>query len=215
MRSSNGPADLSAAHARHDAVGARVVTTRLDGHPRGKGQFAHGVERGRHVATGRGVGRVEDLDERALAHRTPQQRRRGRRGCGCQRRRRPSAARSRIVPRSFWAMQPPDRDLETGPLLLQRLQLAECAVELEVGVLANRAGVEDDRRRPRRRSRRARGRRRPADRPGARSRARSSGSRRSEWRTNGALTPLQPNGRAVFPEAGLGYELALVDSRDR
>ena len=37
-----------------------------------------------------------------------------------------------------------DRDLQVGPLLLQRLQVAEVAVELVVGVLPDAAGVEHD-----------------------------------------------------------------------
>jgi hypothetical protein len=37
-----------------------------------------------------------------------------------------------------------DRDLKVGPLLLERLQVPEVAVQLVVGVLADAAGVEHD-----------------------------------------------------------------------
>ena len=53
-------------------------------------------------------------------------------------------ARSTMVSRSFWAMQPPTAICMSGLRGLGRPQLAEVAVELVVGVLAHRAGVEDD-----------------------------------------------------------------------
>ena len=98
--------------------------------------------------------------------------------CGCRRRRRPTGARRVISPRSFCARQPPTAICMPGLRGLHRRQVAEVAVELVVGVLPHRAGVEHDDvgllvRRARRRTPRP-----PAARSAARSRGRSSGSRR-------------------------------------
>ena len=68
----------------------------------------------------------------------------GCRCCGCRRRRRPRAPAATMVARSFWAMQPPTAICMPGLRGLGRAQLAEVAVELVVGVLPHRAGVEDD-----------------------------------------------------------------------
>ena len=46
--------------------------------------------------------------------------------------------------RSFWARQPPTTICMSGRSVLEGLQLAEVAVELVVGVLADAAGVEHD-----------------------------------------------------------------------
>ena len=48
-----------------------------------------------------------------------------------------------MVPRSFWAMQPPTAICISG-LLIGLTEHAQVAVELVVGVLPHRAGVEDD-----------------------------------------------------------------------
>ena len=53
-------------------------------------------------------------------------------------------ARSTISSRSFWARQPPTAIWRSGRSCLQRLQAAEVAVELVVGVLADAARVEHD-----------------------------------------------------------------------
>ena len=72
-----------------------------------------------------------------------------------------------------------DGDLHARARLLDRMQVAEVAVEPVVGVLPDRAGVEHhDVGLARRRSARGRSRRPPAARRAARSRGRSSGSRR-------------------------------------
>ena len=49
-----------------------------------------------------------------------------------------------MTSRSFWARQPPTAICMPGPGCLDRRQVAQVAVELVVGVLADRAGVEDD-----------------------------------------------------------------------
>ena len=59
-------ADLFAAHRRHDAVGAGVITPRLNRDPGREGELAHRVERGGHVAIDLVVRGVQDLDDRAL-----------------------------------------------------------------------------------------------------------------------------------------------------
>ncbi len=138
-----GAADLPSADARHDAVSAGVVASRLNGHPRGEGQLAHRVERGGHVAAGRRIGRIKDLDQRAFARRSTEQRRRRGEVVG---------AKDHVDPRRALQDGAPillghaaaDGDLKSGPFLLQCLQLTEGAVELEVGVLADGAGVKDD-----------------------------------------------------------------------
>ncbi len=53
-------------------------------------------------------------------------------------------ARLTMVSRSFWARQPPTAICRSGFAVFAGPELAEVAVELVVGVLAHRAGVEDD-----------------------------------------------------------------------
>ena len=65
-------------------------------------------------------------------------------GCGCRRRRRPRAPCSRMRAAVLLGQAAADRDLHARPLLLGRGQVAQVAVEPVVGVLADRAGVEDD-----------------------------------------------------------------------
>ena len=167
---------LLAAQRGHDAERAGVVAADRDRHPAAVGGLAAGRQGRRED-----LERLEDLDLGLAVVRGP-----GRaapaasRCCGCRRRRRPTAPCSTMVARSFCARQPPTAICMPGFAALTGAQVAEVAVELVVGVLADRAGVEDDdvgarrrRRRPRRRSRRPR-----AGRRAARSRARSSGTRR-------------------------------------
>ena len=133
-----GPADLPAPHRGDDAEGAPVVAADLDRHPGGVGKVAPHGQRG-----GEGVGLLEDLHDRAFEGRAPQQVGRVADVVG---------AEDDIDVGRPLLDQPPvllgqaaaDGDLQIGPALLERLQLAEVAVEPVVGVLADAAGVEQD-----------------------------------------------------------------------
>ena len=109
-----------------------------------------------------------------------------------------TAPRSRTRSRSFWARHPATTIWRPSLQLLPRLQVAEVAVELVVGVLADAAGVEHDDvgvglvvdRRPARRPRAAR--------RCARNRVRSSGTRRCARRSCGSrLTQATGSGRTA------------------
>ena len=123
----------------HDAEGARVVAADLDRDPGRVVDVAPGRERRRVRLV-----LLEDLHDRPLEPRPLEQRRARWRGCGCRTRRRRGPARSTMSSRSFWARQPPTAICRSGRAVLQRLQAAEVAVELVVGVLPDAAGVEDD-----------------------------------------------------------------------
>ena len=170
-----GPAvGLLAAQRRHDAERAGVVAAHRDRHPAGVGRFPLGRQRGRED-----LERLQDLDLGLwrCAGTAPAASAASRR-CACRTRRRPTArgAGSRRGPSGRGSRRP--RSACRVVVGLDRGQVPEVAVQLVVGVLPDRAGVEDDHvgrlaLLGRRRSRPAR-----AARTGARSRARSSGSRR-------------------------------------
>ena len=131
---------LLAAQARHDAERARVVAADGDRDP----ARCRRSRDGSAGSTGRPRGSRGSRPRRAC--------------CGAARSSRAGrepmlwvpkttsthGARWTMVPRSFWAMQPPTAICMLGVLLLRRAQLAEVAVELVVGVLAHRARVEHD-----------------------------------------------------------------------
>ena len=131
---------LLAAQAGHDAERAGVVAADRDRHP----------ARCRRSRGGSAAWRGRPRGSRGSRPR--------RAGCGAARSSRAGrepmlwvpkttsthGARSTMVPRSFWAMQPPTAICIPGFSVLDRPQLAEVAVELVVGVLAHGAGVEDD-----------------------------------------------------------------------
>ena len=133
----HAPADLRSAHDGHDAEGARVVTPDLDGDPGRVPLVAPGGERRRIRLV-----LLQDLDYGPLEA-GPLEQRRG--------------VSARLwVPNttSTWPARvddqlavllgqaPADRDLEVGPVGLERFEPPEVAVELVVGVLADAAGVE-------------------------------------------------------------------------
>ena len=170
---------LLAAQARHDAERAGVVAAHRDRHPAAVGRVAPGRQR-----------RREDL-ERSRGSRP-------RRACCAAARSSRAGRRADVVgaeddvdPRGalddgvavLLGHAAADGDLHVGVRGLGRAQLAEVAVELVVGVLAHRAGVEDDDvgdvgpLAPRGGSRGRRSRPSRAARRVARSRGRSSGTR--------------------------------------
>ena len=114
-------------------------------------------------------------------------------------------ARSWTRSRSFWARHPPTTICRSGRAVLQRLQVAEVAVELVVGVLPDAARVEHDDVGvvERRRSPPALGREQA--RRCARSRARSSGTRRcgrgTAWSRRAAYRSARRHPRATGPTA--------------
>ena len=131
-------AHLATPHLRHDAEGARVVAADLDRDPR----------RVRGLAARRQRGRVrlvllEDLDDRPLVARPREQRRGVGQVVGAEHDVDVAGPRHDLVP-VLLGEAATDRDLQVGTALLQRLERAEMAVELLVGVLADAAGVEDD-----------------------------------------------------------------------
>ncbi len=137
-----GTGDLATAHRGHDAEGAAVVATDLDGDPAGpRHRPARWQSRGEGGLIGLGD-LVDDLDHRgARAPRHLDQ-------LG-----RPShvvRAEDHIdVPEALHdglavllGQAPADHDLHLGPGRLEGLEVPEVAVELVVGVLADAAGVE-------------------------------------------------------------------------
>ena len=108
------------------------------------------------------------------------------------------AART-ISSRSFWARHPPTAICRPGRSCLQRLEPAEVAVELVVGVLPDAAGVEHDDVGGRRGRRWAPCPRPRAARRCARSRARSSGTRRCARRSGGSPRQCTSRARARRP----------------
>ena len=169
-----GPAvDLLAAQRRHDAERAGVVAADRDRNPCGVGGFARGRQRRREF-----LQRLDDFDLGGVVVAGAVEQRRQRADVvGAEHDvhpRRPAQHRVAVLLGQATA----DGDLHVRIGLLARRQVAEVAVQLVVGVLPDRAGVEHDDvgvgavggalgiRRP------------PAARPAARSRARSSGSRR-------------------------------------
>ena len=128
----------------HDAEGAGVVAADLDGDPGRVVDLAlHGE--GRRERLGVVHGLVPDLDDRAtaLARRRAAARRPGAR-CGCRPPRRRGRPARAMRSRSFWARQPLTMISRSGRASFLRLQVAELAVELVVGVLPDAAGVEHD-----------------------------------------------------------------------
>ena len=136
------PGDLHAAHRRHDAEGAVVVAADLDRHPGVEGRLADRRQRRREQGVVVDDGGVEDLGDRAA---------RGRRSS--------SAARWTLcvpITTSTWAARSAHElavllgeaaghdDLAAVALRLPRLEVAEVAVQLVVGVLPDAARVEHD-----------------------------------------------------------------------
>ncbi len=131
-------ADLATAHGGHDAERAGVVAADLDRHPRRVLDVAPGRKR-RRV---RGV-LLEDLEDRSTGTGAGEQVGGVRKIVGSE--------DDVDVPGPllhetaiFLGEAPAHCDLEIGPAILQRLQVAERPVELVVGVLTDAAGVEDD-----------------------------------------------------------------------
>ena len=135
----HAPADLAAAHRRHDAERARVVAADLDRDPRRVRRRRAGP------AAPTGTPRAPRGSRRSGPRRGPA-------------RAAPGACARLWVPNTTSTWRRPlahelavllgeaaaDRDLQVGPRVLQRLQSAEVAVELVVGVLADAARVEHD-----------------------------------------------------------------------
>ena len=169
-----GPAvDLLAAQRRDDAERAGVVAADRDGNPCGVGGFAGRRQRGREL-----LERLDDLHLRLAVVPGPFEQRRQRADV--------VGAEHHVDPRRtaqhgvavLLRQAAADGDLHVGVAVLARREVAEVAVELVVGVLPHRAGVEDDDVGVGAVGAPADSRRPPAGPPAARSRARSSGSRR-------------------------------------
>ena len=133
-----GPSvDLLTAQCGHDAEGAGVVATHRDRHPAGVGGFATRRESGR-----KRLERFEDLHLGLLVVAGTLEQHRQRSDV--------VGAEHHIDPRRLThhgvavllRQAAADGDLHTGTVRLDRRQMPECPVELVVGVLAHRAGVE-------------------------------------------------------------------------
>ena len=130
---------LLAAQRRDDAERAGVVAADRDRHPRGVRRLALGRQR-----RGEDVERLEDLDLRLLLHAGPLEQHRQRADV--------VGAEHDVDPRRLLGdgravllrEAAADGDLHARVLRLHRREVAEVAVELVVGVLAHRAGVEHD-----------------------------------------------------------------------
>ena len=130
------PADLGAAHDGHDAEGARVVTPDLDGDPRRVPLVAPGGERRRIRLV-----LLQDLHHRPLEAGPLEQRRRMGEVVGAEHHVDVTGALDDQLT-VLLGQAPAHRDLEIGPVGLERLEPSEVPVELVVGVLADAAGVE-------------------------------------------------------------------------
>ncbi len=130
---------LGAAQRRHDAERAGVVAPDADRDPGGVGRLATGRQGGREH-----VERLEDLDLCLPVHPGPLEEDRQRPDVvGAEDDvdvRRPAGDLGAVLLRQTAA----DGDLHARPGGLDGRQVAEVAVELVVGVLPDRAGVEDD-----------------------------------------------------------------------
>ena len=137
---------LAAPHRRDDAEGTRVVASGLDGHPGGIGQVPHGGQGG-HLLIG--AGRVGLRRAARPGSRPPGPTRaawRSRAGGPGQ----VVGAEDHVdvggpLPDPLpvhLGQAPAHRDLHVGPALPERLEVAQVAVELVVGVLPDAAGVE-------------------------------------------------------------------------
>ena len=133
------PVALAAAQARHDAEGAGVVAADADAHPGAGGRVAPGRQHAR-----KDLERFVDLDlGLGVVPGALEQRRQAPDVVGAEDDVDPRRAldqRTAILLGEAAA----DRDLHAGMGVLDRTQVAEIAVEPVVGVLAYRAGVEDD-----------------------------------------------------------------------
>ena len=169
-----GPAvGLLAAQRGHDAERTGVVAPHRDRNPSGIGGFARCGQRRREL-----LQRLDDLDlGHPIVPRALEQRRQRTDVVGAEHDvdpRRPLQHGVAVLLRQASA----DGDLHVGVGLLAGHQVADVAVQLVVGVLAHRAGVEHHDVRVGAVGGTLGSRPAPASRPGARSRARSSGSRR-------------------------------------
>ena len=130
--------DLLAPQRRHDAESAAVIAADRDGNPSGVGRFAGGGQRRRKLLQCLG-----DFDLGNLVVTGPVEQRRQRSDV--------VGAEHDVDPRRlaqhrvfvFLGQAAAHRDLHVRVAALTRGQMAEVAVELVVGVLAHRAGVED------------------------------------------------------------------------
>jgi hypothetical protein len=137
------PADLRPADRRHDAEGAGVVAPDLDGEPRRVPVLPpHRESGGERLGIGRGGG-LEDLGDRAVLAGVVQELDRPVDVVGAEH----HVHVGRPLPDAVTVLlgeAPADHDPEIGPGRLDRLQVAQRAVELVVGVLTDAAGVEHD-----------------------------------------------------------------------
>ncbi len=138
------PADLRAAHRRHDAEGARVVASDLNRDPGRMGLVVPHRHRRREVGL-----LVAARSLRHLEHRFAARARKAEKRCD------PAevvGAEDGVDMRRTLEQQltvllgeaASNGDLQTGAPLLDRLQLAEVPVQPVVGVLADAAGIEHD-----------------------------------------------------------------------
>ena len=135
--------DLLATHRGNDAIGTRVVTARLDGHPRRPGHLSDRSECRCCVGHLNRVRRIEDLGNRTVDGCLPEQH------GGAHDVVRPNDHVDVIRPltkRSFVLLREASghRDLEFRPLCLEGPQVAQVTVKLVVGVLPDAAGVQHD-----------------------------------------------------------------------
>ena len=135
-----GPAvDLLAAQRGHDAERAGVVAADGDRNPCGVGGFARGGQSGREL-----LERLDDFDlGRAVVPGAVEQRRQRADVVGAEHDVHPRGLPQHRVA-VLLGQAAADGDLHVGVGLLARREVAEVAVELVVGVLAHRAGVEHD-----------------------------------------------------------------------
>ena len=130
---------LLAAQRRDDAERAGVVAADADRHPAGVGGVALGGQGRREDLEG-----LDDLHLRLGVVPGAVEQRRQRATLCVPKTTSTHGARRTISPRSFCARQPPTAICMPGWASLTGAQVAEVAVEPVVGVLPDRAGVEDD-----------------------------------------------------------------------
>ena len=135
------PADLGAAHGGHDAEGAGVVAADLDRDPGRVGELTPGGQGARELGVVLGGRRLEDLGDRTVGPGAVQQLDGPGHVVGADHDvdvRRPGPDLVAVL----LGQAAGDDDLHAGMRVLDRLEVAEVAVEAVVGVLPDAAGVE-------------------------------------------------------------------------